>query len=139
MEGPPIPITTNMIKKVISQMKVGKAPGPSGIVLEIIRAVGDTGASMIRDLQLQSSVMARYPPIGSRVSLSVSTRVRGYIGREQLPWSQVDRAGHKSPGEDCGRPYQTGGVNRRFPVLASSQVEAQQMQSLSSGTCKKSI
>ena len=27
--------------------------------------------------QLQSSVMARYPPTGSRVSLSVSTRVRG--------------------------------------------------------------
>ena len=34
----------------------------------------------------------------------------------QLPRSQADRAGHESPGEDCGRPHQTVGVNRRFPV-----------------------
>ena len=31
-------------------MKAGKAPGPSGIVVEMIRAAGDTGASMIRNL-----------------------------------------------------------------------------------------
>ena len=30
VEGPPIPITTDMVKKAISQMKAGKAPGPSG-------------------------------------------------------------------------------------------------------------
>ena len=35
---------------VISQMKAGKATGPSGIVVEMIRAAGDMGASMIRDL-----------------------------------------------------------------------------------------
>ena len=45
VEGPPIPITTNMV----SQMKAGIAPGPSGIVVEMIRA-GDTGTSMTRDL-----------------------------------------------------------------------------------------
>ena len=28
-EGQPIPITTDMVKKAISQMKAGKAPGPS--------------------------------------------------------------------------------------------------------------
>ena len=50
VEGPPIPITIDMVKKAISQMKVGKAPGPSGIVVEMIRAAGDTGASMIPDL-----------------------------------------------------------------------------------------
>ena len=50
VEGPPIPITTDMVKKAISQMKAGKAPGPSGIVMEMIRAAGDMGASMIRDL-----------------------------------------------------------------------------------------
>ena len=50
MEGPPIPITIDMVKKAISQMKAGKAPGPSGIVVEIIRAAGDMGASMIHDL-----------------------------------------------------------------------------------------
>ena len=31
-------------------MKAGKEPGPSGIVVEMIRAAGDMGASMIRDL-----------------------------------------------------------------------------------------
>ena len=40
-----------MVKKAISQMKAGKAaPGPSGIVVEMVRAAGDMGASMIRDL-----------------------------------------------------------------------------------------
>ena len=50
VEGPLIPITIDMVKKAISQMKAGKAPGPSGIVVEMIRAACDTGASMIRDL-----------------------------------------------------------------------------------------
>ena len=39
-----------MVKKAISQMKAGKAPGPSGIVVDMIRAAGDMGASMIHDL-----------------------------------------------------------------------------------------
>ena len=49
VEGPSIPITIDMVKEAISQMKAGKAPGPSGIV-EMIRATGDMGASMISDL-----------------------------------------------------------------------------------------
>ena len=40
MEGPPIPITIDMVKKAISQMKAGKALCPSGIVVEMIRAAG---------------------------------------------------------------------------------------------------
>ena len=50
VERSPIPITIDMVKKAISQMKAGKAPGPAGIVVETIRAAGDTGASMICDL-----------------------------------------------------------------------------------------
>ena len=50
MEGPPIPVIIDMVKKAISQMKAGKAPGPSGKVVEMIRAEGDMGASMICDL-----------------------------------------------------------------------------------------
>ncbi|XP_056006898.1 uncharacterized protein LOC130050697 [Ostrea edulis] len=38
-----------MVKKAISKMK-SEAAGPSGIVVEMIRAAGDTGVSMIRDL-----------------------------------------------------------------------------------------
>ena len=50
VECPPIPITIDMVKKAISQMKAGKAPGLSGIVVEMIQADDDIGASMIRDL-----------------------------------------------------------------------------------------
>ena len=50
VEGPTIPITIDMVKKAVAQMKAGKAPGPSGIVVEMIQAAGDMGASMIRDL-----------------------------------------------------------------------------------------
>ena len=50
MEGPPIPITIVMVKKAISQMKAGKALGLSGMVVEMIQAAGDMGASMICDL-----------------------------------------------------------------------------------------
>ena len=57
VEGPPIPITIDMVKKSILQMKVGKAPGPSGIVVEMIRAAGDMGASMVRDL---AAVISRW-------------------------------------------------------------------------------
>ena len=49
MEGPPIRITNDMFKKAISQMKAGKTLGQSGIVVQMIRAAGDTGAFMIRD------------------------------------------------------------------------------------------
>ena len=50
LEGLPIPITIDMVKKAISKMKSGKAAGPSSIVVEMIKAAGDTGATMIRDL-----------------------------------------------------------------------------------------
>ena len=39
-----------MVKKAISKMKSSKAAGPSGIVVEMIKAAGDTGATMIHDL-----------------------------------------------------------------------------------------
>ena len=50
LEDPPIPITIDMVKKAISKIESGKAAGPSGIVVEMIKAAGDTGATMIRDL-----------------------------------------------------------------------------------------
>ena len=62
VEGPPIPITTDMVQKAVSQMKVGKAPGSSGRVVEMIRAAGDLGASMIRDL---ADAIIRYDKVPS--------------------------------------------------------------------------
>ena len=59
VEGLPIPITIDMVKKAISQMKAGKAPGPS--VVEMIRAAGDMGASMIRDLAVAIICVGKVP------------------------------------------------------------------------------
>ena len=39
-----------MVKKAFSNIKLEKAAGPSGQVVEMIRAAGETGATMIRGL-----------------------------------------------------------------------------------------
>ena len=39
--GPAIKITPEMVSKAISEMKSGKAAGLSGIIIEIIKAIGD--------------------------------------------------------------------------------------------------
>ena len=57
-------------------MKAGKAPGPSGIVVEMIRAAGDMGASMIRDLAAAIIRDGKVPSDWEQ-SFIVSTRVRG--------------------------------------------------------------
>ena len=95
-------------------MKMSKALGPSGIVVEMIQAADDKGTSKICDL---AAAMARYSVTGSKVLLSASTRVRGCMEKGKLTWSKADKAGHEDPGEDCGLPHQTVGVNRRFLVL----------------------
>ena len=48
----PIPITIDMVKKAISKMKLGKAAGLSVTVVEMIKAAGDTGATMICNLAI---------------------------------------------------------------------------------------
>ena len=50
MEGPSESITTAMIRKAINKMSLGKAAGLSGIVAEMLKAAGPSGANMIRDL-----------------------------------------------------------------------------------------
>ena len=79
LEGPPISIPIDMVKKAISKMKSGKAAGPSGIVVEMIKAAGDTGATMIRDL---ATAMARSQLTGSKVSLYAFTRARVMLWTE---------------------------------------------------------
>ncbi len=61
VEGPPIPITLDMVKEAIAKMSLGKAPGPSGIIVEMIHAAGDTAASMIRDLAISISRDCKIP------------------------------------------------------------------------------
>ena len=81
LEGPPIPISIDMVKKAISK-KSGKAAGPSGIVVELIKAAGDTGATMTAILLLRLSVLARFQLTGSKVSLSAFTRARVMLWTE---------------------------------------------------------
>ena len=54
LEGPYIPITILKVKKAISKMKFSKGVGPSGLVVEMIRAAVDKGATIIRDLAIHS-------------------------------------------------------------------------------------
>ena len=117
VEGLPIPITIDMVKKAVSQMKAGKAPGPSGIVVEMIRAAGDMVASMIRDLAVAIICDGKVPSDWEQ-----SFIVCLYKGKRDA----LERGNYRGPklteqvmkilGEDCGRPHQTIGVNRQFPV-----------------------
>ena len=50
VEGPSEPITTEMITKAISNMALGKAAGPSGIVAEMLNHVGKAGMVGVHDL-----------------------------------------------------------------------------------------
>ena len=50
VEGPSEPITLEMITKAINKMASGKAAGPSGIVAEMLKPVGEAGAVEVRDL-----------------------------------------------------------------------------------------
>ena len=50
VEGPSEPITLEMITKAISKMASGKAAGPSGIVAEMLKPVGQAGAVEVLDL-----------------------------------------------------------------------------------------
>ena len=134
VEGPPIPITIDMVKKAISQMKAGEAPGPSGIVVEMIRAAGDMGASMIRDLAAAIIRDGKVPSDWEQSFIVCLFKGKG-DALERGNYHGLDRAGYENPGEDCGRPHQTVGVNRRFPVW----LPPRQTQSLLSGSCKRSI
>ena len=50
VEGPSEPVALEMITKAISKMASGKAAGPSGIVAEMLKPVGEAGAMEVRDL-----------------------------------------------------------------------------------------
>ena len=76
LEGPHIPVTIDVVKKVIciAKVKSDKAIGPSGIVFETIKAVGNTGAIVIRDLARSTAIICdhdgKVPVTGSKVSLT---------------------------------------------------------------------
>ena len=42
VQGPAINISADMVRKAISKMKCGKSSGPSGIIIEMFKAAGDS-------------------------------------------------------------------------------------------------
>ena len=50
VEGPPPPITDKMVTKALAKMKSGKSAGPSGIIVEMLKAAGSKGIDFLREL-----------------------------------------------------------------------------------------
>ena len=50
VEGPPPPIADKMVTKALAKMKSGKSAGPSGIIVEMIKAAGSKGIDFLREL-----------------------------------------------------------------------------------------
>ena len=95
-----------MVKKAISKIRSGKAAGPSGIVVEMIKAAGDTGATMVSVLataiirdgkvptdQEQSFIVCLYKGKGDAL---IKCNYRGLKLTD--------------PREDCRWSHKTGGV-----------------------------
>ena len=70
-----------MVKKAISQMKTSKAKGPSGTVVEMIRAASGTDASMICDLAAAIIYDGKLLSDWEQSFIVCSTRVRGMHGK----------------------------------------------------------
>ena len=69
-----------MVKKVISKMKLGKAGGLSGIVVEMTGAAVDTGVTMIRCLAITIIRDGKVP-----VDWEQSFIVCLYMGKGDMP------------------------------------------------------
>ena len=50
VEGPPPPVTKDLICKALRKMKCGKAAGPSGIIAEMLKAAGEVGIELLTEL-----------------------------------------------------------------------------------------
>ena len=50
VKGPPPPITDKMVTKALAKKKPGKSAGPSGIIVEMLKAAGSKGIDFLREL-----------------------------------------------------------------------------------------
>ena len=92
VEGPSEPITLEMITKAISKMASGKAAGPSGIVAEMLKPVGEAGAVEVRDL-IEDIISEGCIPTGRKASLSICTRAKEMLWIEATTgaWSWLSK------------------------------------------------
>ena len=128
-----------MVKKAISQMKAGKAPSPSGIMVEMIRAAGDMSASMICDLAVAIMRDGKVPSDWEQSFIVCLYKGKGDV------WDRSNYHGLKLT-EQVMKVLERMVDNLIRQVVSIDdtqfgfvQLEAQQMQSLLSGSCRKSI
>ena len=50
VEGPPPLVMKDLIRKALRKMKCGKAAGPSGIIVEMLKAAGEVGIELLTEL-----------------------------------------------------------------------------------------
>ena len=55
MSGECEEITVEEVKEAVKKSKTGKAPGPSGVLGEMLKAAGDVGIQWIHDRLVQCS------------------------------------------------------------------------------------
>ena len=84
-------------------------------MVEMIRAAGDMGASMIRDLAVAIIRDGKVQSDWEQSFIICLYKGKGDV-LERGNYRGLKLTGYENPGEDCGRPHQTVGVNRRFLV-----------------------
>ena len=75
-EGPPVWIVREWVVKALGKMKKGKAAGPSGVVVEMLRAAGDAAVDLLHSLANEIVKAGRMPS-----DWGVSTIINCYKGK----------------------------------------------------------
>ena len=79
-------------------MKMSKALGPSGIVVEMIQAADNKGASRIYDLAAAINCNGKVLSYWEQSFIVCLYNGKGMHGKGKLTWSKADKEGHESPG-----------------------------------------
>ena len=92
--------------------EVEQSCSPSGIVVEMIKAACDIGATMIHILATDGKV-----PIDWEQFHCLPLQGQGWCSVQRQPSSpQADRAGYEDPREDCWWSHKTDGLHWWLPV-----------------------
>ena len=136
--GPRTKVSASLISKALGKMKCGKSAGPSGVVAEMLKAAGDDGVELIRQLAEAVFSSGDIPKTERRVSYSTCTREKGThstVGTT-VAWSSQTRSCR------CWNGPWTSTFARWWTSMKYSsvlcQAEAPQTPFSSSARCKRS-
>ena len=77
--GPGGPVALGMVAGAVAGVASGRAAGPSGIVAEMLKPVGEAGAGEVHDLVEKVISEGCIPAGWQEASLSICTRVKGML------------------------------------------------------------